>query len=296
MGISLSGGKKLLKVNYKAYIRLARLHRPLPIWLLLLPSWWGIALSSPAIPPPFLLLLFACGALLMRSAGCVYNDMIDKDLDSQVRRTAIRPLASGELSLKEAVIFLFSLLAVSAFILFSLPLPVILTGFAALGLVFLYPWMKRLTYWPQIFLGLTFNMGILMGWLCLSPHLSSIPFLFYGGAILWSMGYDTIYAFQDKEDDLLAGIKSSAIIVSSSPRAFLCLVYGSTIILWGVGGIMAHLSWIYWLFLSLITLQFLWQIFSLKENIPNNCLKRFESNAQIGVFLFLGIVFSRLIH
>ena len=283
-------------MNYKAYIRLARLHRPIPIWLLLFPCWWGVALASPAVPPPLLLLLFLCGALLMRSAGCVYNDIIDQDLDAKVRRTAIRPLASGELSSKEAFIFLFFLLVCGALILFSLPLPVVLTGFVALGLVFLYPWMKRITYWPQLFFGVTFNIGILMGWLSLRPDLSLTPFLFYGGAILWGIGYDTIYAFQDKEDDLLAGIKSSAIVISSSPKTYLCLIYGSAIILWGMGGLRAQLTWIYWLFLSLITLQFLWQILSLKENIPNNCLKRFESNTKIGIFLFLGIVFSRLIN
>lgn len=231
----------------------------------------------------------------MRSAGCAYNDIIDQDLDAKVKRTATRPLASGELSSKEAIRFLLVLLGVSAFILFSLPLPVILTGFGALGLVLLYPWMKRITYWPQVFLGLTFNMGILMGWLCFHSHFSPIPLFFYSGAIFWTIGYDTIYAFQDKEDDLLAGIKSSALVAVSAPKVFLMLVYGVALILWSIGGIMAQLSWIYWFFLSAITIQFLWQIFSLKENIPNNCLKRFESNTKVGIFLFLGIVFSRII-
>lgn len=285
-----------MNLNYKAYIRLARLHRPIPICLLLFPCWWGIALASPTVPSPLLLGLFLCGAIIMRSAGCVYNDIIDQDLDVQVMRTAVRPLSCGELSSKQAVFFLFFLLICGAFILFCLPSPVVLTGFVALGLVLLYPWMKRITYWPQLFFGLTFNIGILMGWLSLRPDFSLIPFLFYGGAIFWAIGYDTIYAFQDKEDDLLAGIKSSAIVISSSPKTFLCLLYGSAIILWAVGGFLAHLNWSYWFFLNLVILQFFWQIFSLKENIPNNCQKRFESNTKIGVFLFLGIVFSRLIN
>lgn len=283
-------------MNYKPYIRLARLHRPIGIWLLLLPSWWGIALSSPSTPPLSLLFLFGLGAILMRSAGCIYNDMVDKDFDAKVKRTALRPLASGELSSKEAAIFLFFLLSCGALILFCLPTQVILTGLIALGLVFLYPWMKQVTYWPQIFLGITFNIGILMGWLCLNSNLSCVPFLFYGGAILWTIGYDTIYAFQDREDDLLAGVKSSAIAVSSAPKIFLCWVYGSAVILWAVGGLMAHLNWIYGFFLSMITLQFFWQIFSLKENMSNNCLKRFESNTKIGLLLFFGIVFSHLIN
>lgn len=283
-------------MNYITYIKLARLHRPIGIWLLLFPCWWGIALANSSIPSPLLLFLFALGAILMRGAGCVYNDMVDRDLDRQVRRTALRPLASGELSSKEASIFLMGLLISAALILFSLPSAAIFTGFIALGLVLLYPWMKRITYWPQLFFGFTFNIGILMGWLSLCPTLSLIPFLFYGGGILWSIGYDTIYAFQDMEDDLLAGVKSSTFVVSSAPKFFLCLVYGSTLTLWGMGGIMARLNWMYWLFLSFIMIHFLWQIFSLKEHVANNCLKRFESNAQIGIFLFLGIVFSRLIN
>jgi 4-hydroxybenzoate polyprenyltransferase len=286
----------MIATHYKTYIKLARLHRPVGIWLLLWPCWWGISLASSTWPSPFLLLLFACGAILMRSAGCVYNDMIDQDLDRQVSRTASRPLASGELSSKKAAAFLCILLIGGALILFSLPLPVIETGFIALGLVFLYPWMKQLTYWPQLFLGLTFNTGILMGWFSLHPTLSSVPLLFYGGAILWTIGYDTVYAFQDRDDDLLAGIKSSALVVSSSPKIFLSLAYGSALILWTMGGMIAQLSWIYGIFLSMITLQFLWQIFSLKENIPNNCLKRFESNTKVGLLLFLGIVFSRIIN
>lgn len=286
---------KLTDVKYTAYIKLARIHRPAGIWLLLFPCWWGLALSTPTFPPLFLLMLFTCGAILMRTAGCVYNDIIDQDFDRKVKRTAARPLASGELSSKEAVIFLLLLLTISALILFSLPFSVRVIGFIALGLVLLYPWMKQITYWPQVFLGLTFNIGLLMGWFCLHSTLSLVPFLFYGGAILWTIGYDTIYAFQDREDDLLAGVKSSAIVMHSAPKVFLGLIYGSTLIFWDMGGRMAHLSWIYWFFLSLIAIHFSWQIFSLKENVPNNCYKRFESNTKIGLLLFLGIVFCRII-
>jgi len=283
-------------VNYKTCTRLARLHRPVGILLLLFPSWWGIALASSSVPSPLFLFLFACGAILMRSAGCVYNDIIDQDLDRKVRRTTSRPLAGGDLSSKEAIIFLIALLAASALILFYLPLPVIVTGLGALCLVLLYPWMKQITYWPQVFLGITFNMGILMGWLCLFPYLSLVPLLFYGGAIFWTIGYDTIYAFQDRDDDLLAGIKSSALVVSPILKYFLFLVYGAALVLWGIGGIAAHLNGIYWLILGLISIQLMWQIFSLKETRPSDCLKKFESNTKIGFLLFLGIVFSRLIN
>ena len=282
-------------MNFKAYVKLARLHRPVGIWLLLFPAWWGIGLASAKLPPLFLLFLFACGALLMRGAGCVYNDIIDRDFDIKVRRTASRPLAAGEVTLREAFVLFLFFLGGGALILFNLPSPVILTGFLALALVLLYPWMKRLTYWPQLFLGVTFNIGIIMGWLCLQPTLNPVPFLFYGGAILWTLGYDTIYAFQDQNDDLLIGVKSSALMVSSMPKLFISLVYGFTLILWGIGGIKGHLNWGYWIFWSLIVLQLAWQVFSLKVNIPNNCQKKFESNIAIGLLLFLGIVFSRVI-
>jgi len=282
-------------MNFKAYIKLARLHRPVGIWLLLFPAWWGIALARPVLPPAFLLFLFACGAVLMRSAGCVYNDMIDKNFDRRVRRTASRPLAAGKVSTKEAFGVLSFLLVGGALILFSLPGSVILTGFVALALVLFYPWMKRLTYWPQLFLGITYNMGILMGWLSLEPQLTSVPFLFYGGAILWTLGYDTIYALQDREDDLFIGVKSSALAVSSAPKFFISSIYTMTLILWGLGGITAHLNGVYWSFLGMIALLLGWQVLSLKENMPSNCQKRFESNASIGLLLFLGIVFSRVI-
>lgn len=284
-----------IRINIEPYLRLARLHRPVGIWLLMLPAWWGLALANPELAPPFtLFFLFGCGAILMRSAGCVYNDMIDKDFDVKVKRTSLRPLASGEVSFREAFILLLFLLAGSAIILFFLPVSVIATGFLALGLVLIYPWMKRITYWPQLFLGLTFNIGILMGWLCFQPITSPIPFLFYGGAILWTLGYDTIYALQDKEDDLLVGVKSSALVVSNAPRLFLSGVYGLALFLWGVGGSMANLSWIYWIFWVIIYLVIFWQVLTLRADNPNNCLKRFESNSYVGLLLFLGIVFSRL--
>lgn len=282
-------------MSLNASLRLMRLHRPIGIWILMFPAWWGIALASPSWPSLFLLLLFAVGAMLMRSAGCVYNDMIDKDFDVKVARTALRPLAAGELSLKKALFIFSGLLSCSAFILFSFPWPVISTGFVALSLVFLYPWMKRLTYWPQFFLGLTFNMGIPMGWLSLNSHLSVVPLLFYGGAIFWTIGYDTIYAFQDRKDDLFIGVKSSALAVSSVPKLFLSLCYGGSLILWSLGGKEAHLGWVYWFFLSLIALHMGWQIFFLKEDNAMNCQKKFESNTSIGFLLFLGIVFSHLI-
>lgn len=231
----------------------------------------------------------------MRSAGCVYNDIIDKDLDSKVRRTARRPLASGELSIREAYGFLFLLLISSALILFSLPQRVILIGFIALGLVLIYPWMKRITYWPQLFLGMTFNIGVLMGWLSIESHLSFVPLLFYSGAIFWTIGYDTIYAFQDREDDHLVGIKSTALLVSSYPKLFIGSLYAVTLAFWFLGGREAHLSWPFWFLYALIGIHFMWQVLSLRVDDSENCLNRFSSNINSGLLLFLGIVFSRFI-
>lgn len=284
-----------IKRKLSLYLKLARLHRPIGIWLLMLPAWWGVTLASSGVPSFYLLTLFTGGAILMRSAGCVYNDMVDKDFDAKIKRTASRPLAAGDLSLKEAFVFFIFLLGGGALILFSLPLPVIFTGFLALILVLLYPWMKRITYWPQLFLGFTFNIGIVMGWLSVMPTLSIVPLLFYGGAILWTLGYDTIYAFQDLEDDLLVGVKSSTIAISSAPKSFLSLFYGGALVLWAIGGQEAHLGEIYWICLGLIALHMMWQIISLKEKDQNNCLKRFKSNTNIGILLFLSIVFSHLI-
>jgi 4-hydroxybenzoate polyprenyltransferase len=276
------------------YLKLARLHRPHGIWLLLFPAWWGIAVASPHSPPFYSLALFLIGAILMRSAGCVYNDIIDRNFDAQVRRTATRPLPAGKVSLKSAFFFLIMLLGLALLILLSLPSPVIITGFIALGLVLLYPWMKRLTYWPQLFLGITFNIGIIMGWLSLVPALTVVPLLFYGGGILWTLGYDTIYALQDREDDLLVGVKSSAIRVSSFLKLFLAVCYGGAVALWSLGGKLAYLAEFYWFFLAIIALQFAWQILTLKEKDTTNCLKRFQSNSIVGLLLFLAIVFSKV--
>lgn len=232
----------------------------------------------------------------MRSAGCIYNDIIDRDFDAKVRRTATRPLATGELTITEVIPFLVLLLSGAALILLSLPLPAIITGCIALLFVLLYPWMKRLTYWPQLFLGMTFNIGILMGWLSLSPGLSLTPLLFYGGAILWTLGYDTIYGLQDIEDDLMVGVKSSSIAIFSHLKPFLSIVYGGACVLWGVGGYITHLKEPFWISLGLIAAQFMWQIITLQKENPFNGLKRFQSNTLVGILLFLGIVFSHTLY
>src|SRR5215471_14167633 len=207
------------------YARLARLDRPIGTWLLLFPGWWGIALASPGWPDPRLLLLFAVGAAAMRGAGCTLNDIADRHYDAQVARTRLRPLPSGAVNLRQAVLFLVLQLAVGATVLFTLNRTSVLLGFAVLGLIGTYPFMKRITYWPQLFLGLNFNWGALLGWTAVSGVLALPPILLYLGGVFWTIGYDTIYAHQDKEDDVRIGVKSSAIALGPHTRPWLFAFY-----------------------------------------------------------------------
>src|SRR5271155_5388705 len=219
--------ERRVPVRLRPYARLARLDRPIGTWLLLFPGWWGIALASRRWPDPLLLLLFAIGAVAMRGAGCTLNDIADRDYDGQVARTRLRPLPSGAVSVRQAVIFLLLQLMIGAAVLFSLNRITILLGAAVLGLIGTYPFMKRITYWPQVFLGLNFNWGALMGWTAVTGALGWPPLLLYIGGVFWTLGYDTIYAHQDKEDDIRIGVKSSAIALGEHTRPWLFAFYGA---------------------------------------------------------------------
>jgi 4-hydroxybenzoate polyprenyltransferase len=205
------------------YARLARIDRPIGTWLLLFPAWWGIALAAPVQPEPgwpdpVLLLLFALGALVMRGAGCTLNDIADRDFDARVARTRLRPLPSGRITVFQALVFLAAQLAIGAAVLFSLNNLSILLGLAVLALIGTYPFMKRITWWPQLFLGLNFNWGALIGWTAVTGALAAPPLLLYLGGVFWTLGYDTIYAHQDKEDDARIGVKSSALALGERTR------------------------------------------------------------------------------
>jgi len=201
---------RLLPRWAEPYARLARLDRPIGTWLLLFPGWWGIALAAPRWPDPLLLALFAIGAVAMRGAGCTLNDIADREYDGKVARTRLRPIPSGRVSVKQAAVFMTAQLAIGGAILLSLNRVSILLGLAVLGLTATYPYMKRITYWPQLFLGLNFSWGALIGWTAVTGSLAWPPVLLYLGGICWTLGYDTIYAHQDKEDDARIGVKSSA--------------------------------------------------------------------------------------
>ena len=282
---------------WRPYIRLARLDRPIGTWLLLFPGWWALALATaPGHWPPWrLMALFAVGAVLMRGAGCTLNDMIDRDFDARVARTRTRPIASGAVSLKEAAAFLALQLAAGAAILLSLNRLAILLGLLVLVLIATYPLMKRVTYWPQFFLGLNFNWGALLGWAAATGGLGAPAFLLYAGGIAWTLGYDTIYAHQDKEDDALIGVKSSALALGSRTRPFLALAYTIAVALWLAAGMTAHAAWPYYLGLALGAAQLSWQAASVDTDRPADCLAKFRSNRWAAWLILFGIIAARMI-
>ena len=274
------------------YCRLARLDRPIGAALLLWPCFWGIALAAGAqtLPDLRLLALFAVGAVVMRAAGCTVNDITDRDFDARVARTASRPLASGELSPRHAWLFLAALLAVGLIILLQLNRTAIALGIAALPLVGLYPFMKRITWWPQAWLGLTFNWGALLGWAAVSGSLAWPAVALYGAGIAWTLGYDTIYAHQDKEDDALIGVKSSARRLGAATRPWLFAFYGVGLALLALAGALADLAWPFYAVLAAAGAQLAWQAATVNIDNPADCLAKFKSNSLFGAMIFAAIV------
>ena len=276
------------------YARLARLDRPIGTWLLLFPGWWGIALAAPRWPDPLLLALFAIGAVAMRGAGCTLNDIADREYDGKVARTRLRPIPSGRVSVKQAAVFMTAQLAIGGAILLSLNRVSILLGLAVLGLIAAYPYMKRITYWPQLFLGLNFSWGALIGWTAVTGSLAWPPVLLYLGGICWTLGYDTIYAHQDKEDDARIGVKSSALALSGKTRPFLFVFYAVAAVLWLAAGIIAGLGTAFLVGLALAVAQLCWQAARVDINDPIDCLVKFHSNRLAGWLVFGGIIFGHL--
>ena len=282
--------ERYLPAGARPYARLARLDRPIGTWLLLFPGWWGIALASITWPDPALLILFAVGAVAMRGAGCTFNDIADRHYDALVARTRLRPLPSGAVTVCRAVLFLVLQLMAGAAVLFTLNRTSVLLGFAVLGLIGTYPFMKRVTYWPQVFLGLNFNWGALLGWAAATGTLAWPSVLLYLGGVFWTIGYDTIYAHQDKEDDLRIGVKSSAIALGSRTRPWLFAFYAVALSTWAAAGFAAGLGILFWAGLAGSALQLAWQAARVAIDDPADCLAKFRSNRGVGWLMLAGIV------
>ncbi|MBN8910939.1 MAG: 4-hydroxybenzoate octaprenyltransferase, partial [Rhizobiales bacterium] len=228
---------------WRPYLRLARVDRPIGTWLLLFPCWWSVTLAEVSngrpYPNPVTLLLFAIGAIVMRGAGCAYNDYVDREYDARVARTASRPIPSGQVTPEAALLFVVALSLIGLLVLISFNTFTILLGIGSLGLVAIYPYMKRVTYWPQAVLGLAFNWGALMGWAAVKGSLALPPLLLYAGSVLWTIGYDTIYAHQDAEDDAMLGLKSTALTFGHDTPFWAGILYAGALLLWIAAGFLA---------------------------------------------------------
>ena len=288
---------RYVPAGWRPYIRLARLDRPIGTWLLLFPGWWAITMAAPPghWPDWRLIVLFGVGAVVMRGAGCTLNDIIDRDFDAQVARTRTRPIPSGAVSVWQALVFLAAQLAIGAAILLCLDRLAILLGVLVLVSIGTYPLMKRITWWPQFFLGLNFNWGALIGWAAATGTLGAPSWLLYVGGIAWTLGYDTIYAHQDKEDDALIGVKSSALALGARTRPFLFVFYVAAIALWLAAGMAAHLAWPFYLGLGLAAAQLSWQAAAVDTARPDDCLAKFKSNRWAAWAILVGIIAGRLI-
>jgi 4-hydroxybenzoate polyprenyltransferase len=285
-----AGGLRLLPSKLRAYALLARLDRPIGIWLLFLPGLWGILLARPPIAETYrLILLFALGSVLMRGAGCVVNDLWDRDLDRAVARTRARPLAAGLLSTRQALGFLLILLTLSLFILLSLNRTAQIMGVVSLLPVALYPLAKRVTNWPQIVLGFTFGFGAPLGFIAAGGHFSLAFFAIYAAAILWDLYFDTIYAHQDREDDAIAGIGSSALALGRHTRLFMIVLVAVLVGLLALAGHAQARGTLFYAALLLPAAMFAYQLQQLNIDDPRNCLRLFRLNREAGLLVALAL-------
>ena len=278
----------------RPYLRLCRLDRPIGSWLLLLPCWWSAALAAGVARDlsqlPLTILLFFIGAFAMRGAGCTWNDITDRDLDAKVERTRSRPIPAGQVSVKRALLFLALQALVGLCVLLQFNRFAVFTGIASLLIVAIYPFMKRITYWPQVVLGLAFSWGALMGFAVTLQRIDATALLLYAGSISWVIGYDTIYAHQDAEDDALIGIKSTARLFGARTHQALIMFYGLAVMLIGVALAAADARLPAWLGLAAFAAHLAWQIMRLKTDDSALCLRLFKSNRNAGLLLFAGLL------
>jgi 4-hydroxybenzoate polyprenyltransferase len=278
----------------RPYLRLARLDRPIGSWLLLIPCWWSAALavgvSHNLSRLPLVAALFFVGAFAMRGAGCTWNDITDRDLDAKVERTRSRPIPAGQVSVPQALTFLIIQALIGLFVLLQFNRFAVVTGIASLAIVAAYPFMKRITWWPQVVLGLAFSWGALMGFAVILGRIDATAIVLYAGSIAWVIGYDTIYAHQDAEDDALIGVKSTARLLGAHTHQALIVFYALAVVLIGVALKLAGAGYPAWIGLAAFAAHLVWQIRRLKIGDPALCLRIFKSNRDAGLLLFAGLL------
>ena len=282
------------------FIELTRIKKPIGFMLLFWPCLWGLTLvydfQSSSLDYFFYSALFLSGSILMRSAGCIVNDIADKNFDQKVERTKNRPIASGKVSVKLASTYALILCGIAFLVLINFNKLTILMALISMPLAFTYPFMKRITYWPQLFLGITFNYGLVLAWISISGEISIIPIIFYLGAIFWTLGYDTIYGFQDIKDDEIIGVKSTSIKFKNDPKKFLFFSYCMFIISLFLIGTLMSFKIYYFLFMIVPILHLLvFQISRLNTNLSLDCLIKFKSNNILGLIIFTNILVGKLI-
>ena len=285
--------------NLNLFIELTRLNNPIGYMLLFWPCLWGLTLvydfNGEIITYFKYLILFFLGSIIMRSAGCIVNDIADKEFDKKVQRTKNRPVASGKISVKLAWFYTLTLCFFAFLILINFNLFTIILAIGSIPFAFTYPLMKRFTYWPQFFLGITFNYGIILGWVSINDGLNLAPVILYIGAIFWTLGYDTIYGFQDIKDDEIIGLKSTSIKFKKKPSLFLISCYLITITCLLAIGIIMKFNFIFYTFLIIPFLHlFFYQIKYLNIEIPENCLKIFKSNNILGFLIFINLLLGKI--
>ena len=286
--------------NIKLIIELTRLNKPIGFMLLFWPCLWGLTLSYDfdLTLDVFIFygLLFISGSVLMRSAGCIVNDICDKNFDKLVERTKNRPIASGKISIRLAIIYAAVLCIIAFLVLINFNKFTILMALISMPFVLTYPLMKRFTHWPQLFLGITFNYGLVLAWISIKNDISLIPIMFYLGAIFWTLGYDTIYGYQDIKDDEIIGVKSTSIKFKNNPKKFILICYLTFIASLILIGVLMKFNLFYFLFLIIPILQLIFsQIYKLNVNDPLNCLAKFKSNNFLGLIIFVNLLIGKII-
>ena len=286
--------------NIKLFIELTRLNRPIGYMLLFWPCLWGLTVAydfnSELKIFYFYSFLFFLGSVLMRSAGCIVNDIVDKNFDKKVERTKNRPIASDKVSIKLAIIYSLGLCGLAFLVLINFNKFTILMALLSMPLAFTYPLMKRFTYWPQLFLGITFNYGLVLAWISINNNISALPIIFYFGAIFWTLGYDTIYGYQDIKDDEIIGVKSTSIKFKNNAKLFISLCYTIFFISLIIVGFYMNFKQIYFISLMVTFIHiFFYQIKNLNIVDPNKCLKKFKSNNFLVLILFLNILIGKII-